>query len=439
MTNGVPVVLDDRQPPSDIPAERALLGACLLSERALNAAVEMLTPADFYRPQNAELFATMAAMHDAGKPVDPLTLADRLGSRVIALGGLPYLHDLYAGVVTSSNAAYYAEIITDKALLRRMMMHGQRAIQLAHSAPDGDAAEVIERVRESLDTALTGTLVDDSSATMGELVVRGMERYASEVTPTLATGWHDLDRILSGGLRPGTLTIVGARPSVGKTLIGGNLALDVAMRRHPAVFVSLEMTHDELTDRAIANIGGVELDRLLRHSLDDNDWAKVSDAHEKLDTVPLTFVDRPSAGLGKIRSIARDHARSSRGLKLLVVDYLGLITPADARRDRREQVDAISRGMKILAKELSVAVVAMHQLNRLSTQRGDKRPVLSDLRESGAIEQDADNVWLLHRPDDDESQGEIELIVAKNRQGPTETIALAYAPQFARVRSMARF
>lgn len=425
-----------RLPPSDIAAERGLLGACLIAGPALDDAVEQLEPADFYRPAHGELFAAMIAMRDAGREVDPLTLAAHLGDRLVKLGGQPYLVDLYGGVPTATNAGYYAEIVAEKAIRRRLLEAGQRSIQLAYA--NGEAAEVVERARQGFDQVAAHARGDVSVSQIDDLADLAMQRYANPAPSSLSTGWPDLDRLHAGGLRPGTLTVVGARPGVGKSVIGCNLPTQAAMRGVGSLLVSLEMTEAELTDRIIANLGSVDHDRLLTHRLNDQDWAAVQSAADRLRGMPLHVVDHPHIGLTGIRSLARDRARTPRGLGLLVVDYLGLIRPSDPRLPRQEQVAEMSRGLKLLAKELHVPVVALHQLNRQSEQRQSRRPVLSDLRESGAVEQDSDAVWLLHRDDSEEMRFELEVIVAKNRGGRTGSVQLQWAPQYMRAGSYTR-
>lgn len=426
-----PAPVDERMPPADLQAERALLGACMLQPAALDAAVEELTPADFYRPGHGELFAAMIAMRDTGREVDPVTVAAHLGDRITKLGGAPYLVDLYGNVPTAANAGYYAEIISAKAIRRRLLEAGQRATQLAHA--EGDPADIVERARQALDAVAADARGDVRALDSDELTDLALARYASPAPPALATGWSDLDDLLSGGLRPGTLTVVGARPGIGKSVVGCNVPTNAALNGHGSLIVSLEMTNAELTDRLISNLGSINLTALTSHKLNDHDWRAVEHAATRLRDLPLSVVDHPHLGLTGIRSLARDRARTPRGLDLLVVDYLGLIRPADAKVPRQEQVSAISRGLKLLAKELHVPVLALHQLNRGVEQRASRKPVMSDLRESGAIEQDADIVLLLHRDDTDEHRFEIEINVAKNRHGRTGAVHLPWHPQYARV------
>ena len=429
---------EHRMPPSDLDAERALLGACMLLPAALDDAIETVRPDDFYRPGHGEIFAAMIGMRDNGHEVDPVTVAAHLGDRIGKVGGHPYLIDLYSSPPTAANAGYYADIVTGHAVRRRLIAAGQRAMQLGYTA-DASPADTVERARQALDLVAASARGDVRAVEIDELGAAALTRYASPEPPALSTGWPDLDRIMSGGFRPGTVTVIGARPAVGKTLVGANIAAAAALAGHGGLFVSLEMTKDELTDRIISNLASVDLEKLTRHQLSQHDWRAVEDATDKLRGMPLAVIDEPYLSITGIRAHARDRTRTARGLSLLVVDYLGLVRPADAKRDRREQVDAISRGLKLLAKELHIPVVALHQLNRQSEMRANKRPALSDLRESGAVEQDADTVWLLHRdPDEEERRFELEVIVAKNRQGRTGSVSLQWAPHYARAGSYTR-
>lgn len=433
----------DRQPPADLAAEQSALGGMLLSRDAIPDVVAALAGGqDFYRPAHQTIYRAIIDLYERGDPADPVTVAAELHRRgeLLRLGGAPYLHTLIATVPTAANAAHYAEIVAEKALLRRLVEAGTRIVQLGYHGEDADdAAAVVERARASLDAVATTAQGDVQVHEVDDLAERALLRYADKAKPGLSTGCPDLDAVLAGGLRPGTLTVIGARPGVGKTAAGIGIAVHAALQGHGALFVSLEMTEAELMDRVIANLASVRLIHLIRHTLGDSEWSAVQKAVDRLASVPLAVVDNPTLGLTAIRSIARDRTRTAAGLSLLVIDYLSLMQPANPRADRHEQVAAMSRGLKLLAKELHVPVIALHQLNRESEKRVGKKPQLSDLRESGAVEADADNVWLLHRPDepDDPRQGEIDFIVAKNRQGPTTTVTQAWLPHFARVVSLA--
>jgi replicative DNA helicase len=437
---------DLRQPPHDLAAEQSTLGGMLLSRDAIPDVVESLAgPQDFYRPTHQTLYEVILDLYGRGEPADPVMVSAELNRRGMLnrLGGAPYLHTLIETVPTATNAAYYAEIVAEKAILRRLVEAGTRIVQLGyHGAEQGDAVEVVEKSRASLDAVALVARGGTKAAEIDTLAEAALVRYANPAPAGVATGFHDLDAVIGGGLRPGTLTVIGARPGTGKTVVGTCIALNAARRGTGALFVSLEMTEDELTDRVLANLGSIRLNRLIAHQLSDVDWSMLQEAIDRMQGMPLAIVDNPHLGLVGIRSLARDRLRTARGLGLLVVDYLSLMAPADPKAPRHEQVAAMSRGLKLLAKELAVPVVALHQLNRNPEGRQDRRPSMSDLRESGAVEQDADNVWLLHRTDltnrDDPRAGEIDVIVAKNRQGAAGVVTESWVPHYARVSSLAR-
>ena len=267
-----------------------------------------------------------------------------------------------------------------------------------------------------------------------DLFDAALARYASEAPPALPLGFPELDDMLGGGLRPGQMVCVAGRPGTGKSLIAACAAVNVAENGGGALIASLEMSEAELMDRIVANLSGVDHGRLTRHALTRWDWERVRAANERRRALPIAIEDNPYLNVTAIRSVARDRARTARGLALLVVDYLNLVRPADERKDRREQVDAISRGIKLLGKELGVPVLALAQLNRMSEMRAGRRPQLSDLRESGALEQDSDIVLLLHHDDtDDEHRFDLEVIVAKNRGGRTGSVFLPWSPELSRI------
>jgi replicative DNA helicase len=371
----------------------------------------------------------------AGQPVDPVTVAAELSRRgeLIRLGGAPYLLTLIESVPVTANAGHYAEIVADLAVRRALAEAATRIGQLAH-IDHRDAAELVERSRLELDQIANASRRDLALRTGAEIADTAIERYQKPASPSVATGWTDIDRALNGGLRPGTLTIIAARPSVGKSMIGLNLPVYVAQHGGGALVVSLEMTEAELTDRIVSALGRVELARLTECKLSADDWRRVESAATELRGLPVRIVDNPRMTLTRIASLARDCQRSSIGLAVLVIDYLTLVTPADAKVPRQEQVAAISRGLKLMAKELGVPVVALAQVNRGPEQRADKRPTLSDLRESGAIEADADAVWFLHHDPDQEH--ELEVNIAKNRHGRRATISLAWSPYYARATNL---
>lgn len=425
-------------PPADLRAEQSVLGALLLSPDAIHDVVEHIRPGDLYKPAHQEIYEGVLELFGQGEPVDAVTVADTLQRRgtLTRVGGLPYLHTLIQSVPTAANAAYYAEIVAEKAMLRGLLMAGQRTVQLA-LAGKNDPAEAVERARAALDELAVDARGGASATSIDELANDALQRYADPSPPSLSTGWADLDDIMAGGLRDGTLTVVAGRPGLGKSNVACCLALNAARAGHGVLFASLEMTKAEVTDRLISNMSNVRLHNLTEHRLSDDDWSSVESGVARMNALPLRISDDPYLTVAGVRSLARDRMRTERGLDLVIVDYLQLVKPPDERVPRQEQVSAMSRGFKLLAKELGCPIVLLAQLNRESEKRQSKRPALSDLRESGAVEQDADSVWLLHRPEDEARAGEMDLIVAKNRQGPTWDVTLAWSPHFARISGLA--
>lgn len=420
-------------PPWDELAEQALLGAVMSSERGAVEAVELLTSDEFYKPAHGTVFAAAAALLDAGKPVDPVTVLaelERTGNDV-RVGGAPYLHTLYALAPAAGSVPWYAERIADKATRRRLLEAGQRVIQLAGL---GDTAvEAAEAARQVLDTAAQGTRTNGELNPVRGLVDEALSRYENPVPPGVPTGLPDLDDVLGGGLRPGGLYIIGARPGGGKSVLGCNIAASAAQSGLGVLLASLEMPKEEVVDRLIANEASVELSNIVAHQLSSFDWPRVKAAGERIRSWSLMVWDETNVGVGAVRARARDLTRTTRGLGLVVVDYLQLLKPVDARAIREQQVASFSRGLKLLAKELRVPVVALSQVGRGAA---DKKPAVSDLRESGAIEADADAVFLLY--EDTDKPGELQVSIAKNRHGRKGAVSLAWSPHYGRVRPLAR-
>lgn len=430
---------DDELPPHDIDAEKALLGACLIQASVVDDVADVVTAEDFYRPAHGLLFGAVLAVRDSGRAADAVTVLAELGrsGHLVQVGGGPYLHTLMESVPTATNAGFYAEQVADKAVRRRLLEAGSRAKQLAFAG--GDTAEIVERVREAIEGVSDKTRSGAEMSVIGDLAADALLRYNAPVVSGLPTPWSDLNGCLNGGLRPGTLTVIGARPGSGKSIAGMQCCIHAAQSGLSALLISLEMPEAELTDRVVSSMSATSYSRILRHELEESDWSRIQLVVDKLSDLPLRIVDKPYLTLAAIRGIARSVARTAQGLALLVVDYIQLMAPADTKASREQQVAAMSRGLKLLAKELMIPVVALAQLNRAGAARSDKKPTLTDLRESGSIEQDADHVLLLHIPDDEERMGEIDMLVAKNRGGPTNTVTLAWAPHYQQIRSLARF
>lgn len=428
--------VNEMMPVADQRAEQAVLGAVLLSGRVLDE-VAGLAAGDFSEYRHELIYSAATAVRDAGMPVDAVTVLaelDRQGE-LARVGGGPYLHTLVQVVPTAANASFYADRVIELSRLRKLAQAGTQIVQDAMAASSARADERIERARAAVDAIAATTHSSGATAELPELIEASLAELAQPVTPALPTGWADLDRVLGGGFKPGGLYVVGARPGLGKSILCLQTATDAASKGHGAFVVSLEMSRSDLMLRFFAAQASVELRDLTTHALSGDDWRRIRQAADRARSWPLSVDDTPELSLTAIRSRARDRTRRPGGLSLLVVDYLQLVRPADARAPREQQVAAISRGLKLLARELNVPVLAAAQVNRASEQRTDRRPSVGDMRESGAIEADADGVLLLH--DDPDRLGELEVVIGKNRHGPRTSVRLLWSPHYARARSLA--
>lgn len=413
---------DELAQPADVHAERAVLDAVLQDPRAY--ADLTLSPEDFYDPRHADIWRACGKAHRAVGHVDPVTVMNHLPEKA-----RPYLVELYgASPGGAGSAGYYNRIVADKAVLRRLVDAGRQIVQRGLAA-GVDASEVAEDCRGVLDAAAAAA-GSSRAVPIGDRIFDTVDRLELPVA-TVSSPWPDVDR-LTGGLRRGALYVIAARPGEGKSVLGANIARHIATDGAGVAFSSLEMSEDEIHRRLMSSFGTVNLGRLVTGDLTDDDLQAAARSGVGLSELPLYIDDRSSVRVSDIRGHARDVARKSEGLGGVVVDYLQLVgAPRGSGRETRErQVADISRGLKLLARELDVPVIAMAQLNRQSAARGDKRPTLTDLRESGAIEADADGVLLLHH--DPDEPGLVTVILAKNRHGPTGSVDLLWQPHFAR-------
>jgi len=432
-------------PPHDHGAEQIALGSMMLSRDAIADIIELLSADDYYRPIHGTIHTAIADLYSRGEPTDPAAVAAHLLATgdLNRVGGAPYLHTLISEVPVAANAAWYARRIAEHAGRRRLAAVAARMSRLALD-PAIDYATAVDQAGQDFYDA---TIRHDSGELrpLSALVGPTLEAVQEIATHPdrlrgLPTGLVDLDR-LTGGLQPDQLIVVAGRPGMGKSVFGVDIARAVALRAgKPVAFFALEMGEDELVQRILAAEAGVPLHVLRSGQLSDADWLSLAKAERYLGDAPLHIDPTPSVTMTEVRARARRLAQR-KGLSLIVVDYLQLMSPARRVENRQQEVAEISRGMKLLAKDLHVPVVAVAQLNRGPEQRTDKRPQLSDLRESGALEQDADLVIFVHRDDyyDKESPrvGEVDLIVAKNRSGPTDTITAAAQLPFSRFVDMA--
>ncbi|HEY2675190.1 MAG TPA: replicative DNA helicase [Rugosimonospora sp.] len=439
----------DRSPPQDVAAEQCALGGMMLSKDAIADVIEILKPGDFYRPAHATIFDAILDLYGRGEPADAITVAAALADAgdLGRVGGAPYLHTLIASVPTAANAAYYARIVSERAVLRRLIEAGTRIVQLGYGSATGGGRDVDDLVdlaqqavydvterRVSEDFAILSDLLQP---TLDEIEAVGAQGGMMTGVPT---GFTDLDRLLNG-LHAGQLIIVAGRPGLGKSTAAMDFARTASVRHNYASAIfSLEMSKVEIVMRLLSAEARVPLHVLRSGQLSDDDWTKLARRMGEISEAPLFVDDTPSMNLMEIRAKAR-RLKQRHDLKLVIVDYLQLMTSPKRTESRQQEVAELSRGLKLLAKEVECPVVAVSQLNRGPEQRTDKRPQLSDLRESGSIEQDADVVILLHRDDyyDKESPraGEADFIVAKHRNGPTDTITVAAQLHLSRFVDMA--
>jgi replicative DNA helicase len=437
-----------RVPPHNLDAEESLLGAMLLSRDAIAAALECCVAEDFYKPAHGHVFAAVTALYTRGEPADPVTVADELrrSGLLDAVGDASVLISLQINTPSTANASHYAHIVEEHALLRRLIVVSGEIAELGFSLPE-DVSEVIDRA-EAMVFEVAQRRVVDTMAPLRELLAASLDHLENlfergDTITGVPTGYGDLDERLAG-LQKSNLVIVGARPAMGKTSFALGIAQHAAVHaRVPVLVFSLEMSHLELTQRLLCSEAHVDATRMRNGRLLESDWPKISDAIGRLGDAPIYIDDNPNLTVMEIRAKAR-RLKAREGLGLVVVDYLQLMKGRDNVNSREQEISEISRGLKALAKELRVSVVALSQLNRAVETRTEKhkRPQLSDLRESGAIEQDADNICFIYRDDyyNKEASTEpniAELIIAKQRNGPTATVRVHFDKAYTRFQNLA--
>ncbi len=436
-----------RVPPHNLDAEQSLLGAMLLSRDAIAAAVETCRADDFYKPAHAHIFDAACSLYSQGEPVDPVTVADELARAGLldAVGGVAALIGLQADTPATASAGRYARIIEEHALLRRLIGVAGEIAELGYQVPDNIEA-VVDRA-ESMVFEVAERRVTDSLKPLRELLAESLDRLEAlynkgDAITGVPTGYIDLDERLSG-LQKSSLVIVGARPAMGKTSFALGIAAHATMEaRVPTLMFSLEMSHPELTQRLLVSEARVDASRIRNGRLLDSDWPKISHAIGRLGEAPLYIDENPNLTVMEVRAKARRLKARQEGLGLIIIDYLQLMTGRHNAENRQVEVSEISRGLKILARELEIPVLALSQLSRNLETRADKRPTLADLRESGSLEQDADVVLFLYRDEiynpESPDRGTAEVIVSKHRNGPTGSTQLAFLDHFTRFANMAR-
>lgn len=433
-------VLMPRLPPQNIEAEVSVLGGILLENEALNQVLEVLQTGDFYREAHRKIFSAMVQLYERNEPVDLITLAEILKKKdeLEAVGGLEYLNQLVNSVPTAANISYYANIIKEKSLLRKLI---QRATEIINEGygNSGDINEFLDRA-ERLIFEISEDRVRPSFYSLKEILKASFKTIEKlyeqrQIITGVPTGFSKLDELTSG-LQPSDLIIVAGRPSMGKTTFALNIAQHAAIEAGitSAIF-SLEMAKEQLALRMLCSEAKIDAHRLRGGFLSESDWPKLTRAAGKLSEAPIFIDDTPAISVLEMRAKAR-RLKAEHNLGLIVVDYLQLMRGRTDSETREQEISDISRSLKALAKELNIPVIALSQLNRRVEERGDKRPQLADLRESGAIEQDADVIIFLYRDEvynrseENPNKGRAEIIIGKQRNGPTDKFELTFIDKY---------
>ena len=437
-----------RQPPHDNEAEQGVLGAMLLSPNTITDIIEELIPDDFYRPAHQLIYRAILDLFSDNKDVDPVIVAGRLDRNhdLERVGGAPYLHTLISSVPTAANARYYAEIVAEKAVLRRLVDAGTRIVQLGYEGTEGAEVDVVVDMAQQEVFAIAQRNVTEDYAILADILQPTMDELDELSTHGglargIPTGFIDLDN-LTNGLHGGQMIIVAARPGVGKSTLALDFMRSCSIKHNKAsVIFSLEMSKSEIVMRLLSAETEIRLSDMRAGRMSDEAWAKLANRVGQISEAPLFIDDSANLTMMEIRSKAR-RLKQKHDLQMIVVDYLQLMSSGKRVESRQQEVSEFSRQLKLLAKELDVPLVAISQLNRGPESRTDKRPQLADLRESGSLEQDADMVMLLYRPDsqdkDDERAGEADIILAKHRGGPIDTVQVAHQLHYSKFVDMAR-
>ncbi|WP_147944551.1 replicative DNA helicase [Microbispora sp. CSR-4] len=440
--------MDDlRTLPHNIEAEQSVLGALLIgAAHHIDEVAEILQPRDFYRPAHQIIYGAILNLHGAGEPVDEVTVLAELDRAKESgrMGGGPYLHPLAAAVPTAANVGYYARLVKDCERMRTLVQVGTRIARYGYEGDPSEADAMVARAHEDLiDRSAEG---DGETTTLASTFVAMLDRLESPTSePLVPVPYQDVNALLGGGLRPGQLVVIAARPAVGKTTMALDVARSAAIRHDmPVYLASKEMSNDELTQRIAAAEGRISFHALKTGELTPDGWDRLAKVMPRISEFGENLVldDRAGGSIDQLRAGLRRMAQRGRPARLLVLDYIQLMEGTTRSESRQQEVAGLSRALKLLAKEFRIPVIALSQLNRQSEQRTDKRPVLSDLRDSGAIEQDSDIVILLHREDtynkESPRAGEADVMVVKHRGGPTATITVAFQGHYSRFVDMAR-
>ena len=444
--NKVERLLLDRMPPHDLEAEQSLLGSMLLSADVIPDVAELISTESFYSDTNRHIFEAIVELYSKGEPADPITVSDKLTEAGVLeeVGGKSYIHTLINIVPTAANAKYYAEIVEKNGLLRSLIKVATEIAALGYE-PGAEVERVVDRA-ESLIFGVAQKRISEKFAHVKDLLVESFEQiehlYEQKGSVTgLATGFTELDEITSG-LHDSDLIVVAARPSMGKTSLALSIAQSVALKdKVPVALFSLEMSRHQLVQRLMCSEARVDAQSLRTGNLNEDDWPKLSAAVGRLAEAPIFIDDTANITILELRAKAR-RLMAREKLGLIIVDYLQLMQGHKKVDSRQQEISEISRSLKILGRELNVPVIAVSQLSRAVEQRQDKRPMLSDLRESGAIEQDADLVIFIYRDDyynkESDERGVAEIIISKHRNGPTGMVKLVFLEHYTKFSDLAK-
>ena len=434
----------DRVLPHDLLAEQSTLGAMLISQEAVAEVFEYVHGPDFYAPKHQIIFEALLTLYGMGEPTDVITVTDQLvktGS-LVRSGGADYLHTLTSTVPTAANASFYAKIVQEKATLRRLVEVGTRIAQLGY-ANEGEVTDLVNTAQEDVYRVTQSGTGEDYVALSESIEAAIAEIEAAQDSNGdlvgVPTGFTELDA-LTNGFHPGQLIIVAARPAMGKSTFALDIARNAAIAQGKStLFFSLEMGRAEIAMRMLSAESSIPLQSMRKGNIADSDWTKLAQVRGRINDAPLYIDDSPNMTLVEIRAKCRRLSQRV-GLKMIVIDYLQLLTSGKKVESRQQEVSEFSRALKLLSKELNIPVVALSQLNRQAEQTKDKKPELSHLRESGSLEQDADVVVLLHREaigdTDHPRAGEADLILAKQRSGPTGTVTVSFQGHYSRFVNM---
>lgn len=427
-----------RIPPHSIEAEQSVLGSMIVDKTAINTAVEIIRPDDFYKGTNGEIYSAIIDLFNKNEPVDIITLQEELRTRgsLEAIGGVTYLANLSGGVATTANTEYYCKIVDEKSTLRKLITSSNEIIGKAYE--DSEEVNIIIETAEKNIFDITQGSQREGFSPINEVLLDSFakieEMAANKGGLTgLTTGFIDIDMNLSG-LQKSDLVLLAARPSMGKTALGINMVTNSALKAGAKVAVfSLEMSKEQLVQRMIAATAHVDLQKIISGKLNEEEWLNIINSMGPLSAANVFIDDTAGISLMEMKAKCR-RLKIEKGLDLVVIDYLQLMQMEGRQESRQQEISSISRGLKALAKEMDCPVVALSQLSRAPELRADHRPILSDLRESGAIEQDADVVMFLYRDDyyneDSEQKNIGELIIAKHRNGPTGTVELVFKKEY---------